>query len=40
MEHFNVNNFVSKNELINYKYLVTNDSWYNNIDYCMWNNLI
>lgn len=40
MEHFNVNNFVSKNELINYKYLVTNDSWYNNIDYCMWNSIL
>lgn len=40
MEHFNVNNFVSKDELKNYKYLVTNDSWYNNIDYCMWNSIL
>ena len=40
MEHFNVKNFVPKDKLKNYKYLVTNDSWYNNIDYCMWNSIL
>ncbi len=40
MEHFNVNNFVPKDELKKYKYLITNDSWYNNIDYCMWNSIL
>lgn len=40
MEYFNVNNYIPKDEFKKYKYLVTNDSWYNNIDYCMWNSIL
>ena len=40
LEYFKCDNYINKDELLDYKYLITNDSWYNNVDYCLYNSVL
>ena len=39
-EYFNINNFIKKDNLLQNKYLICCDSWYNLIDYCLLNSIL
>lgn len=40
MKYFNINNFIDKKSLIQNKYLICNDSYYNLCDYCNLNSVL
>lgn len=40
LEYFHIKNYIEKEKLKDYKYLITNDSWYNLVDYALYNSVI